>query len=92
MEREKAYLIGKGWVISRKDGIVKTFKFKNFSESIEFTNKVALKAEESEHHPEIVISYDKVTIKCITHDTGGITWKDLHLALDCLHIYDSMSD
>lgn len=90
MEREKAYLISKGWKISKQEGLVKTFKFESFNDSIKFTNKVALKAEESEHHPEIVISYDKVTIKSITHDTDSITWKDLHLALDCLYIYDSM--
>lgn len=92
MEREKAYLLGKGWRLSRQDGLVKTFKFESFNESIKFTNAVALKAEESEHHPDIIISYDKVTIKCITHDTGGITWKDLHLALDCMNIYNSMLD
>ena len=90
MEREKAFLARNGWKLSRQGGIVKTFKFKDFDESMRFVNSIALKAEELNHHPDIKISYDKVTVSCITHDESRLTQKDFQLALDILFIYDKM--
>lgn len=66
--------------------IQRTFRFKNFVEAMAFVNKVAAIAEEDQHHPDILIRYNKVTISVNTHDAGGITVKDFHLAqrLDAL--------
>lgn len=60
--------------------ITKTFKFKNFIESVGFVNKVAILAEKSDHHPDILIKYSKVNINLSTHSEGGITEKDFKLA------------
>lgn len=55
----------------------KEFKFKNFLEAIDFVNKVAVVAEKNNHHPEIIINYNKVKIITTTHDAGNIvTEKD----------------
>ena len=66
---------------SRVDNeITKTYKLKNFIESIGFVNKIAILAEKADHHPDILIQYSKVKINLATHSEGGITIKDINLA------------
>ena len=60
--------------------ITKTYKLKNFIESIGFVNKIAILAERADHHPDILIQYSKVKINLATHSEGGITIKDINLA------------
>jgi 4a-hydroxytetrahydrobiopterin dehydratase len=54
--------------------------FKNFITAIEFVNKLVEPAEAAGHHPDIAISYNKVTIHLTTHDAGGLTEKDFAMA------------
>jgi 4a-hydroxytetrahydrobiopterin dehydratase len=59
----------------------KTFKFKNFSEAFAFMTRVAMLAEQMNHHPEWSNIYNTVHIKLSTHDAGNIiTEKDRKLA------------
>ncbi len=60
--------------------IVLTRKFPGFMESIDFVNRVAPLAEEANHHPDITINYNRVTLALSTHSEGGVTQKDLDLA------------
>ena len=60
--------------------ISRTFKFKNFVEAIAFVDKLVEPAEAAGHHPDIAISYNKVTVSLTTHDAGGLTQKDFDLA------------
>lgn len=60
--------------------IARTFKFQDFVTAIDFVNKLVEPAEKAGHHPDIAISYNKVTINLTTHDAGGITQKDFDLA------------
>ncbi len=60
----------------------RTFGFENFVEAMTFVNKVAEQAEEVQHHPDILVRYNKVTLTLSTHDAGGITKKDFDLARD----------
>lgn len=60
--------------------IQRTFQFDTFLEAIAFVNRIAEYAEEVEHHPEMLIRYNKVTLTVSTHDAGGITEKDFELA------------
>ena len=62
--------------------ITKTYKLKNFIESIGFVNKIAILAEKADHHPDILIQYSKVKINLATHSEGGITIKDMDLAAE----------
>ena len=55
-------------------------KFKDFVEAIAFVNKLVAPAEAASHHPDLEISYNKVTINLTTHDAGGLTEKDFDLA------------
>ena len=60
--------------------LVKTVACSGFLGSLEFVGEVGRLAEEANHHPDIDIRYDRVTLALITHDAGGITRLDLALA------------
>lgn len=60
--------------------ITRTFEFENFVKAIDFVNKLVEPAESAGHHPDIAISYNKVTVSLTTHDAGGLTQKDFELA------------
>jgi len=64
----------KGWGNS-KQKLEKTFKFKDFNDSIDFVNKVAKIAETQNHHPDIEIKYNKVKISITDHEKGGVSEK-----------------
>jgi len=61
-------------------GLQRTFEFEDFRASMRFVNAVAEEAEKAQHHPDIMIRYNKVTLTLSTHDAGGITQKDFDLA------------
>lgn len=63
--------------------IQRTYAFKDFIEAMAFVNKVAQAAEADQHHPDILIRWNKVTLTLSTHDAGGITQKDFDLAAKC---------
>jgi 4a-hydroxytetrahydrobiopterin dehydratase len=62
------------------DELVKVVTKANFAEAMEFVNGVAVMAEGVNHHPDICISWNKVTLRLTTHDQGGITQADIDLA------------
>jgi 4a-hydroxytetrahydrobiopterin dehydratase len=68
-----------GWA-RRGTAIVKTYQFKTYPDGIEFVARVAEAAEAAGHHPDIDIRYTKIICSLSTHDSGGITQKDLDLA------------
>lgn len=62
------------------DTIQRTVAFPNFVQAMALVNKVAELAEQIQHHPDLLIRYNKVTFTLSTHDAGGLTEKDLDLA------------
>ena len=60
--------------------IIKTFQFTDFKDAFSWMTKVALKAEQMNHHPEWRNVYNKVEVQLTTHDAGGVTTLDLELA------------
>jgi 4a-hydroxytetrahydrobiopterin dehydratase len=56
------------------------FRFKSFVEAFGFMTQVALLAESKNHHPEWSNTYNRVTIELTTHESGGITARDVDLA------------
>ena len=68
-----------GW--SRGDNCIeKKFVFKNFLRAMSFVNAVAYVAESIDHHPDIIIHYNEVTLRNWTHVASGITERDFALA------------
>lgn len=60
--------------------IRRTFEFKTFPAAIAFVDRVAVLAEEADHHPDIDIRYTRVTLALSTHSAGGLTARDFSLA------------
>jgi 4a-hydroxytetrahydrobiopterin dehydratase len=69
----------KGWRLDA-DTIKKEYQFPSCPKAIRFVNQVAEISEQADHHPDILISFRKVTLSLSTHDEGGITQKDFRLA------------
>lgn len=62
------------------ESISRTYEFGDFNGSMGFVTRVALEAEKANHHPDIDIRWNKVTLTLSTHSEGGLTAQDLHLA------------
>ena len=60
--------------------LVRDYAFAHFAAAIEFVNKVATVAESANHHPDIDIRYNQVRLGLISHDSGGLTKRDVKLA------------
>ena len=58
---------------AKAQALSRTFKFDGFLMSIAFVRRVAKRAEKNQHHPDIDVRYDKVTLRLTTHDEGGLT-------------------
>jgi 4a-hydroxytetrahydrobiopterin dehydratase len=69
----------RGWK-RNEDQIFKVFVKKDFARAMGFVQSVALLAEKANHHPDIVIQWNKVTLVLSTHSAGGLTDKDFSLA------------
>lgn len=70
-----------GWrEVDGRDAIAKTFQFKTFNQAFGFMTRVALKAEQMNHHPEWFNVYNRVEVTLATHDAGGVTELDAKLA------------
>lgn len=63
-----------------RDAIVRTYKFADFKAAFAFMTRVALKAEQMDHHPEWSNVYNKVEVLLATHDADGVTALDVELA------------
>ncbi len=60
--------------------LLRTLEFDGFEEAVDFVNEVAEIAEKYGHHPDIDIRYTKIICSLSSHDSGGVTQKDLDLA------------
>lgn len=71
----------KHWSLARDGAAIRReFAFRDFSEAFAFMTRVALLAEEADHHPEWSNVYNRVTIELTTHDADGLSLRDMHLA------------
>ena len=65
----------KGWTRTGNE-IRKTLSFKNFYETMSFVNAVAHIANQLDHHPDMEVGYNKLTIRFSTHSVGGLSEND----------------
>ncbi len=68
-----------GWA-RRGSALIKTYTFAAFPAAVDWVRRVADVAESQHHHPDIDIRYTRITVSLSTHDSGGITGKDIALA------------
>jgi 4a-hydroxytetrahydrobiopterin dehydratase len=62
------------------DAIQRTWRFADFKAAMIFVNGVAALAEKANHHPDITIHYNEVTLRLWSHDSGGLSAHDFDLA------------
>ena len=76
---EVAERLPRGW---ERDGdeITRTYEFDDYLAGVAFAAEVGEIAEEEFHHPEIRIGYETVEVRFTSHEAGGITGDDIHLA------------
>jgi len=72
--------LGRDWQVVDDHHIEKEFKFDDWSQAVEFVDRVARIADEQDHHPDIHLSYGKVKVESWTHKVGGLTENDFVLA------------
>lgn len=70
---------GLGWD-RHDDELVKVRRGTDFADSLDYVNRVGALAEEADHHPDVDIRWNVVTLRLSTHSAGGITGADLALA------------
>lgn len=68
--------------------IRRRFEFRGFLGSIGFVNAVAARAEKADHHPDIDVRWNKVTLTLSSHDVGGLTSRDFKLARECDELFE----
>ena len=64
-----------GWTLDG-DKIRKQYTFAGFPEAVQFVGRLVPDAERVDHHPDILITYTRVTLTFSTHSEGGLTEKD----------------
>jgi 4a-hydroxytetrahydrobiopterin dehydratase len=67
------------WTLEGNE-LVKVVTKKDFAAAMQYVNAVAEMAEAVNHHPDIAISWNKVTLRLTSHDAGGLTQRDVDLA------------
>ena len=79
-----------GWEL-RDDGhlvLEKCYRFENFAQALEFVNRVGAVAEEQRHHPDVALSWGRVTLQVWTHKIKGLTESDFVFAAKCDRVED----
>jgi 4a-hydroxytetrahydrobiopterin dehydratase len=70
-----------GWTFEEgAKALVRSFRFKDFSEAFGFLTRVALHAEKVDHHPELTSVWNRVDFRLTSHDAGGVTERDVALS------------
>jgi 4a-hydroxytetrahydrobiopterin dehydratase len=69
----------KDWRVDGKE-LTRSYKFKDFTEAVNFVNAIARVAESQDHHPDLLVRWGEVVVRVTTHSAGGLTAKDFSLA------------
>jgi 4a-hydroxytetrahydrobiopterin dehydratase len=65
-----------GWSVEG-DALVRRLTLPSFADAVAFVTRLAFDAEAADHHPDLHVSYTRVTVTWSTHSAGGITEKDV---------------
>jgi 4a-hydroxytetrahydrobiopterin dehydratase len=69
-----------GWT-RQGSALVKTLTFPSFPDGVAWLVRLAFEAEAADHHPDVTISYRRLTLSYSTHSEGGVTQKDIDGAM-----------
>ncbi len=79
MQRQEFVASYPSWTLDGET-ITRTVRYPDFVEAMGFVTRVALIAEKTNHHPDIDIRWNKVTLNLTTHSEGGLTFRDVDMA------------
>lgn len=79
----------RGWARAAH-GIAKTFRFTDFTEAVAFVEALVAPSNEQNHHPDVTIHWNEVTLTLWTHASGGLTQRDLRLAETIDHLTEDL--
>ena len=68
------------WQVEDGHHLICTYTFRNFKDALAFTNAIGAVAEQERHHPEIILTWGRVTVRIWTHKIDGLTESDFILA------------
>ena len=72
--------VNSNWRLIRQHHLEKAYKFEDFREALDFTNRVGEMAERQNHHPDIYLAWGKVKVTIWTHKIDGLTESDFIFA------------
>ncbi|HEX7151729.1 MAG TPA: 4a-hydroxytetrahydrobiopterin dehydratase [Thermoanaerobaculia bacterium] len=78
--RTQAGELSEEWTVAEGQRLERTVRFPDFAQGLAFTNRVGALAEEANHHPDILLTWGRVTLTLWTDDAGGLTHHDFALA------------
>ena len=78
-----------GWTFNAQGHLEREYAFKNFSEALDFVNKVGAIAEEQGHHPDLHLAWGKCKVEIWTHKIQGLTESDFFFAAKADRVYSS---
>ncbi len=71
------------WSVNKAGELDRTFTFEKFLVGIHFVQTVGSAADAADHHPDLDVRYNKVSVRLSTHDSHGLTARDSKLAAEC---------
>lgn len=72
--------LGSAWSVVEGHHLEREFRFRNFREALDFTNRVGELAEEQQHHPDLFLAWGRVKVTIWTHKIDGLTESDFVFA------------
>ena len=75
--------LGGDWNLVEEHHLEKDYKFPDFQQALDFTNRVGAVAEQQNHHPDIVTSWGHTKVTIWTHKIDGLTESDFYFAAKC---------
>jgi 4a-hydroxytetrahydrobiopterin dehydratase len=87
--REIAPLLAQldGWEVEEGKRVIKTFRFTNFVQAVEFVNAITQVAEAEQHHPDLYVRWGQVRVYLWTHKIDGLTESDFVMAAKIDRVY-----
>jgi 4a-hydroxytetrahydrobiopterin dehydratase len=73
-------LLGNDWKVIDEHHLEKEYRFKNFRQALDFTNRIGELAESVDHHPDLELGWGRVQVRLLTHKIGGLSETDFIFA------------
>lgn len=80
--------LAEGWRVEDDKRLIKSYRFKNFVQAVDFVNAITTVAEEEGHHPDLYVRWGEVRVYLWTHKIDGLTESDFYMAAKIDRLYE----